>query len=333
MYSSLDLSSIFTNLQTDCNNAIDWFTANGMKANPSKFQFMMISSERIQQQCLNIGSGITLRSEPSVKVLGVTINDRLHISACCLKASRQFNALSRISKHINLKSKSIIYNSFIASNFNYCPLVLHFCGTTNSNKLEKLQERSLRILYNDFESPIQNLMDKSGQGTLLSNRLKYLILEVFKSIRKSNAPCLHDIFVLQEVPYDLRTPKPEQPISRTTNYGLRTFSYLGSKLWNEFYLILIIHVIWILMNWNFCLKHWEGQSLDPTYRNYVWTLLTDLLFGAGVLHGWYSICFDLTFYTCIILIPSFISMYIMTLHCVYWLHFSYTSLLANVICC
>ena len=101
MYSSPDISNIFTNLPTDCNNAIDWFTANGMKANPSKFQFMVISSERIQQQCLNIRSGKTLRSEPSVKVLGVTIDDRLqfseHISACCLKASRQLNALSRIS--------------------------------------------------------------------------------------------------------------------------------------------------------------------------------------------------------------------------------------------
>ena len=68
---------------------------------------------------------------------------------------------------------------------------------------------------------------------------------------------------------------------------------------------------------DFFLKHWEGPSLDPTYRNYVWTLLADLLFGAGVLHGWYFICFDLIFYTSIILIPPFISMYIMTLHCIY----------------
>ena len=57
---------------------------------------------------------------------------------------------------------------------------------------------------------------------------------------------------------------------------------------------------------DFFLKHWEGASLDPTYRNYVWTLLADLLFGAGVLHGWYFICFDLIFYPCIILTPSFI---------------------------
>ena len=85
------------------------------------------------------------------------------------------------------------YNSFIASNFNYWPLVVHFCGKANSNKLEKLQERSLRILYNDFDSPIHNLINESGQRTLLSNRLKYFILEVFKSIRKLNVACLHDI--------------------------------------------------------------------------------------------------------------------------------------------
>ena len=87
MYSSPDLNCIFTNLQIDCKNAIDWLTVNGIKANPSKFQFMVISSERIEQKCLDIENGITLQSEPSVKVLGVTIDDLLrfneHISACC----------------------------------------------------------------------------------------------------------------------------------------------------------------------------------------------------------------------------------------------------------
>ena len=203
------------------------------------------------------------------------------------------------------------------SNFNYCPLVWHLCGTTNSNKLAKLRGRSLSFLHNDFESPIQNLMEKSGQGTLLSNRLKYLILEVFKSIRKSNAPCLLDIFVLNEIPYDLRTTKLEQPIRRTTNYGLRTFSYLGSKLWNDFLPDFNYTCDTDLDELKFFLKLWEGPSLDPTYRNYVLTLLADLLFGAGVLHGWYFICFGMTFYTCIILIPPFISMYILTLHCIY----------------
>ena len=149
----------------------------------------------------------------------------------------------------------------------------HFCGAANSNKLEKLQERSLRILYDDFDSPIQSLIDKLGQGTLLSNRLKYFILEVFKSIRKLNAPCLHDMFVLNEVPYNLRTPKLEQPIRRTTNYGLRTFSYLGSKLWNEFLSDFNYTCDTDISELRSFLKQWKGPSLDPSYRNYVWTFI------------------------------------------------------------
>ena len=289
MYSSPDLNCIFANLQIDCNNDIDWFTVNVMKANHSKFQFMVISSERIEQKFLDIGNGITLQSKPSEKVLRVTIDDRLqfseHVSACCSKAARQLNALSRFSRHINLKSKSIIYNSFIASNFNYCSLVWHFCGTANSNKLEKLQERSLRILYIDFDSPIQNLIDKQGQGTLLSNRLKYFIFEVFKSIRKLNTSCLYDIFVLNEVPYNLRTPKLEQSIRRTTHYSQCTFSYLGFKLWNE-----------VLSDFNYTcdteisqlrnvLKQWEGPSLEPSYWNYVWTFIGWSFF---IWSSWYT---------------------------------------------
>ena len=96
-----------------------------------------------------------------------------------------------------------------------------------------MQERSLRILYNDFSSPIQNLLNISGQATLSSNRLKYFILEVFKSIRKLNPRYLCDTFVLHEVPYNFRMQKPEQPIRRIAIYGPRTLSYLGSNLWNE----------------------------------------------------------------------------------------------------
>ena len=38
------------------------------------------------------------------------------------------------------------------SNFNYCPLVWHFCGEGNTKKLEKIQERALRFIYNDSQT-------------------------------------------------------------------------------------------------------------------------------------------------------------------------------------
>ena len=127
----------------------------------------------------------TLRSEKSVKALGVIIVNRLtfsdHLSACCLKAARQLNALARISKYLDPKSKSIIYNSFIRSNFEYCQLVGHFCGKTNNNKLEKIQERLLRILQDTYELSYEELLNRNGYSTLLLHRIKLLLLETYKS--------------------------------------------------------------------------------------------------------------------------------------------------------
>ena len=135
----------------------------------------------------------------------------------CCRAARQLNALARIYKHS--KSKHIIYNRFVASNFDYCPLVWHFCGQVNNNKLEKLQERSLRIIHNDYESSFETLLKYLKQESLLTKRLKIMILEVFKTVNRLNPSC----------PHDLRTQKLEQPKRRTTTYEFRTFSYLDSK--------------------------------------------------------------------------------------------------------
>ena len=135
--------------------------------------------------------------------------------------------IARISKYLNPNSRRAIHHSFIASNFSYCPLVWHFCGKTNNAKLEKIQERSLLILCNDYTSSYEDLLRNTGLSTLLLNRLKCMLLETFKSTRHLNAECLHGIFKTRVVPYDLRTTNLVQPKRQSTTYGLRSFSYLG----------------------------------------------------------------------------------------------------------
>ena len=41
-------------------------------------------------------------------------------------------------------SKSVIY-----PNLTYCHLVWHFCKASDARKLERVQERALRAVYND----------------------------------------------------------------------------------------------------------------------------------------------------------------------------------------
>jgi hypothetical protein len=46
------------------------------------------------------------------------------------------------------------------SNFNYCPVVWHFCGESNTKKMEKIQERALSFIYGDFNSDYDTLLLK-----------------------------------------------------------------------------------------------------------------------------------------------------------------------------
>ena len=236
-----------------------------MKVNPNKFQFTISPNSAVT----------TLRSKKkSVKALWVITDKRLtfndHISACCLKVARQLNALARISKSW---SKSIIYNSFIRSNFDYCPLVWHFCEKINNNQLEKIQERSLRILQDSYELAYEKLLNRNGSGTLLLHRLKLLILETYKSFHGMNANCLHNIFKFNCTSHERRSVKLIQSKRRTTSYGLRPFSYLRSQLWND-----IVNSDPGMATCDFndlmdFLKHWEGPNMNEGFP-YVWHFTT-----------------------------------------------------------
>ena len=106
---------------------------------------------------------------------------------------------------------------------------------------------------------------RTGLSTLLLNRLKCMLLETFKSTRHLIAECLHGIFKTRVVPYDLRTTNLVQPKRQSTTYGLRSFSYLGSRLWNELvkdypFLCEIDYV-----DFQEFIKQWGGPNLDDGF--------------------------------------------------------------------
>ena len=138
------IDAVISNLQSDGNRAIKWFTDNGMQANPEKFQFMMILRYEDSDRSLALNDSTVIVSEDHVKVLGVVIDSKLnfslHVSAICNKASHQLNALARISNYLDVSTRRTIYDSFVASNFNYCPLVWHFVEQQITASLRKYKK-------------------------------------------------------------------------------------------------------------------------------------------------------------------------------------------------
>ena len=168
-----DLISI---LETESQAAIEWFKLNEMIVNPEKFQAIVVKKNAKMKDSypLNIND-LTINSENSVKLLGIEIDNKLsfeqHISTLCNKANYQFNAIRRIKKFMGFKEKEVLFNSFVYSNFNYCPLIWHFCSSSSLHKIEKIQERVLRLLHNDFASDYAELLKKSGTATMEIKRL------------------------------------------------------------------------------------------------------------------------------------------------------------------
>ena len=157
-------------------SALDWFESNEMQANPSKFQALLLGSDSKHLNTVFNLKGIDISPSASVNLLGIEIDNKLnfslHISKICTKAGQQLSALARLSKILDHDTKMLVFNSFILSNFNYCPLVWHHCSIGDSRKMEKIQERGLRFVYNDSLSSYSELLIRADKKILYIERLK-----------------------------------------------------------------------------------------------------------------------------------------------------------------
>ena len=61
-FCSQDLQTVIENLTYDVKNVLTWFKINSMKANPEKFQFMILSKTRRPEYNLLIDSNVIIES-------------------------------------------------------------------------------------------------------------------------------------------------------------------------------------------------------------------------------------------------------------------------------
>ena len=237
-YSSDTIDTIRHFLTKDIIVFMNWFKQNSLKANPEKFQSMLISSHSCDADGLMIPVGNTIISSMErMKVLGITIDDKLnfseHISNVCIKAGRQLNVLQRLKRVLDYKSRMAIYNSFVMSNFNYCPIVWMFTSKKSLEKIENIQKRALRFVLNDYQSNYHDLLNKSEATGIKIMTLRLLAIEVYKCVNNFNPEYLNEMFTKKNCPYDLRdTCILERPKAYTTQYGLKSFRNYGAKIWN-----------------------------------------------------------------------------------------------------
>ena len=186
-----DLNELLRLLENESEKAIKWFSDNNMIVNPKKFQTIIMNRQnRSNHKCCLTINNAEIKSKESDIRLGIEIDNKLnfekHVSTICKKANNQLNAISRIGAVLGQKEKEILINSLLYSNFNYGPLIWHFTTCKGIKKVEKVQERSLKFILNDYDKTYFQLLDISKKPFMEVKRLRILITEIFKTLNDSN---------------------------------------------------------------------------------------------------------------------------------------------------
>ena len=115
---------------------------------------------------------------------------------------------------------------------------LYNSETKLSRRLERLQERALRLVYNTTTESYDTLLKRAKLTTLQNRRLQDILILMFKVKNKLTVNQIADIFNINEENinskrYNLRNADFVLPRFKTVTYGRHSLRFLGPQLWSK----------------------------------------------------------------------------------------------------
>ena len=107
-----------------------------------------------------------------------------------------------------------------------------FHSRTLNNKINKLHERALRLVYKGDKLTFHQLLNMDNSVSIHHRNLQKLAIEIFKVKNNLSPGFMNTLFPLSHNPYNLRSnPIFKTEIIRTVTYGSETISFRGPQTW------------------------------------------------------------------------------------------------------
>ena len=124
-----------------------------------------------------------------------------------------------------------LMRTFITSQFQYCPLIWMFHSRQLNQKINKIQERALRITYKDTESTFSELLLKDCAVNIHTKNLQILMTEMYKTKNELNPSFMQEMFLGNRAHYNLRNNNEfAQPRMRSVSYGTESVRFKGPQV-------------------------------------------------------------------------------------------------------
>ena len=126
----------------------------------------------------------------------------------------------------------------IDTQFSYCPLVWMFCSKKLNEKINRIQERSLRMVYLDYTSSYEELLKKDGSVTIHQKNVQLVALEMFKIVNNIGPQIMRSLVEFKPgIRYDengnVIGNMFVRPKVKTEYMGKGSFRYFRPVLWDE----------------------------------------------------------------------------------------------------
>ena len=195
---SKSINTVILKLEYDLQKILDWLKENGMCTNPAKCQMIFLGFTSNSFLCLNI-DGQKIKQSEHAKLLGVQIDNKLnfdmHLKEFCQKMNKKLCAFSRIRPFLNREKAKMLLTSFFMPNPLYCPLIWMFCSKSGNKEINRTNKHALRVLYEDYDSSFEQLLEEDGSITVDQRNLQNLMTEIYKTINQTNPAYMWELFV------------------------------------------------------------------------------------------------------------------------------------------
>ena len=110
-------------------------------------------------------------------------------------------ALRRIRKCLTAEKAKLLANAFINSQFSYAPLIWMFANKSSIDKILKIHKRTLQIVYDVYDESMK-ILNRSDDISIHQKHIRYLAIEVYKSLTKLNPGFMWNFFERNLTIYD-----------------------------------------------------------------------------------------------------------------------------------
>ena len=234
---------IESKIQTNISSVLNWCSTNNMALHPGKTKCMLLGSphklKHINELSIYIND-IKIENVSVQRLLGVYIDQNLtwdvQINSVCNRLKSKLSLLKRLSHFLNEEMKTLFYNSYIMSTFDYCCTVWAKNKQSHIQKITTLQKRAGKIiLQKPMRTPSSEIFERLKWLTF-ENRIKYHAgILVFKILNNQSPEYMKDLISFSNNDnYNLRSSSKKDiaQIRFKTQYMKRSFGYFSRSFWN-----------------------------------------------------------------------------------------------------